>query len=77
MVTLISINQCLVELEAEIVALEKATPNRATWDRFFDTARALFIQAHDYHRKGNVQEARLTLNAAFRLLERAKGALKR
>jgi len=68
-------SQTLVELEAEIVELEEAFP--ATWDRLLDTLRKLLSQAQDYHRKGNLQEARLTLNSAFMLVERAKSELKK
>ena len=68
-------SQTLVELEAEIVELEEAFP--ATWDRLLDTLKKLLSQAQDYHRKGNVQEARLTLNSAFMLVERAKSELKK
>ena len=70
MVTMNSISQPLVELGAEIVELEEAIPDRATWDRFLDTLKKPFTEAQDYHREGNVQEARLTLNSAFRLVER-------
>ena len=68
-------SQTLVELEAEIVELEEAFP--ATWDRLLDTLKKLLSQAQDYHRKGNLQEARLTLNSAFMLVERAKRELKK
>jgi hypothetical protein len=75
MVTLTSIRHSLIELEAEILALEETDVDRATWGRFLDTLKTLFTQAQNYHRKGKVQEARLTLNSAFRLLERAKEKL--
>jgi len=77
MVTMNSNSQPLVELGAEIVELEEAIPDRATWDRFLDTLKKPFTEAQDYHREGNVQEARLTLNSAFRLVERAKRELTR
>ena len=68
-------SQPLVELEAKIVELEEAIPDRATWEHFLDTLKTLFGEAQDYHRKGDVQEARLTLNSALRLVERAKREL--
>jgi hypothetical protein len=68
-------SQTLVGLEAEIVELEEAFP--ATWDRLLDTLKKLLSQAQDYHRNRNVQEARLTLNCAFRLVEHAKRELKK
>ena len=77
MVTMNSNSQPLVELEAEIVELEEAIPDRATWDRFLDTLKKLFTEAQDYHREGHVQEARQTLNSAFRIVERAKRELKK
>ncbi|HEY1468926.1 MAG TPA: hypothetical protein VGF61_07765 [Candidatus Acidoferrum sp.] len=67
----------LVELEAEIVLLEEAIPDQATRDRLLDIPKKLFLEAQDFHRKGNVQEARLTLNSACRLVEHAKRALKK
>ena len=70
-------SQPLVELGAEIIELEEAIPDRATWDRFLDTLKKPFTEAQDYHREGNVQEARLTLNSAFMLVERAKSELKK
>lgn len=67
--------QPLAELQAEIVELEQAIRGRATWGRLLDTLKRLFSDAQDYQRKGNVQEARLTLNCAFRLVEQAKREL--
>ena len=77
METMNSNSQPLVELEAEIVELEEAIPARATWDRFLDTLKKLLTEAQEYHRNGNVEETRLTLNSACRLVERAKRELKK
>jgi hypothetical protein len=62
----------LMKLEAEIVELEEAIPDRATRYRLLEMPKRLFAEAQEYHRNGNVVEARLTLNSACRLLERAK-----
>jgi len=67
----------LVELEAEIVELEETIPDRTTRDRLLGMPKKLFTEAREYHRKGNVQETRLTLNSAYRLVERAKRELKK
>jgi hypothetical protein len=62
----------LVELEAEIVLLEREIPDRATRDLLLSIPKKLFTAAQDYHRKGSTQEARLTINCACKLLERVK-----
>jgi hypothetical protein len=66
----------LLELEAEIVELEEIV-DRETRDRLLTIPKRLFAEAEDYHRKGNAQEARLTINCACRLLERAKDEFKK
>jgi hypothetical protein len=77
MVTMNSSIQTQIELDAAIVELEEAIPYRAKWDRLLKTLRKLFTEARDYHRKGNVLEARLTLNSAFRLVGLAKRELRK
>jgi len=72
MVTMNSSIQPLIELEAAIVELEKAIPDRPKWRRLLDTLRKLLTEAQKYHRRGNGLEARLTLNSAFRLVEQVK-----
>jgi len=67
----------LMELEAEIVELEETIPDRATRDRLLDMPKKLFSEAQEYRRKGNAEEARLTLNSACRLVEPAKRELKK
>jgi hypothetical protein len=67
----------LAGLEAEIVELEEAIRDLPTWDRLLDTLRKLSTEAQDYHRNGNVQDARLTLNSAFRLVEQTRIELKK
>jgi hypothetical protein len=67
----------LVGLEAEIVELEETILDRATRDRLLDMVKKLLTEAQEYHRKGNVEETRLTLNSASRLVERAKRELKK
>ena len=67
----------LVGLEAEIVELEETILDRATRDRLLDMVKKLLAEALEYHRKGNVEETRLTLNSASRLVERAKRELKK
>jgi hypothetical protein len=67
----------LVELEAEIVELEEEILDRATRDRLLAIPKKLFTEAQDYHRKGNAREARLTINCACRLVERAKNEFKK
>jgi len=67
----------LVELGVRIVELEEEIPDRAKWNRLLDTLKKLFTEAQDHHRRGNMQEARLTLNSAFRLVERTKKELKK
>jgi hypothetical protein len=67
----------LVELEAEIVGLEGEIPDQATRDRLFAIPKKLFTEAQDYIRTGNAREARLTINCACKLLERAKNELKK
>ncbi len=67
----------LVELEAEIVELEGEIPDQATRDRLFAIPKKLFTEAQDYIRTGNAREARLTINCACKLLERAKNELKK
>jgi hypothetical protein len=66
----------LAELESEIVDLEGIL-DRATRDRVLAIPKRLFTEAEDYHRKGNAREARLTINCACRLLERAKNEFKK
>ena len=77
MATMSSNSRPLVELEAEIVELEGTILDRATRDRLLDKPKKLFSEAQEYHRKGNVEETRLTLNSACRLVERAKRELKK
>jgi hypothetical protein len=67
----------LVELEAEIVELEGTILDRATRDRLLDMPKKLFTEAQEYHRKGKVEETRLMLNSACRLVEQAKKELKK
>ena len=67
----------LAELESEIVELEGEILERATRDRVLAIPKRLFSEAEDYHRKGNAREARLTINCACRLVERAKNEFKK
>ena len=67
----------LVGLEAEIVEVEETILDRATRDRLLDMVKKPLTEAQEYHRKGNVEETRLTLNSASRLVERAKRELKK
>jgi hypothetical protein len=67
----------LVELEAEIVELEEEISDRATRDRLLAIPKKLFTEAQDYIRTGNAREARLTINCACKLLERAKNEFKK
>jgi len=67
----------LVELGVRIVELEEEISDRAKWNRLLDTLKKLFTEAQDHHRRGNMQETRLTLNSAFRLVERTKKELKK
>ncbi len=67
----------LVELEAEIVELEEEIPDRATRDGLLAIPKKLFTEAQDYIRTGNAREARLTINCACKLLERAKNEFKK
>jgi regulator of sirC expression with transglutaminase-like and TPR domain len=67
----------LAELWVRIVELEEEISDRARWNRLLDTLKKLFTEAQDHHRKGNMQEARLTLNSGFRLVERTKRELSR
>jgi hypothetical protein len=69
--------QPLMELEAEIVELEETILDLATRDRLLDMPKKLFSEAQEYRRKGKAEEARLTLNSACRLVERAKRELKK
>jgi hypothetical protein len=62
----------LIELEAKIVELEEAIPDKATRDRVLDLPKKLLSEAQDHHRKGSLEEARLTLNTARRLVEKIK-----
>ncbi len=66
-----------LELEADIVELEEKILDLETRNRLLAIPKRLFAEAQDYHRKGSAQEARLTINCACRLLERAKDALKK
>ena len=77
MVTMNSNIRPLIELEAAIVELEEAISHRPKWDRLLDTLRKLCAKAQDYRRKGNLLEARLTLNAAFRLAEQGKNEVRK
>lgn len=77
METMSSKSRPLVELEAEIVELEETILDRATRDRLLDMPRKLFAEAQEYHRKGNVEETRLTLNSACRLVGQVKKQLKK
>lgn len=72
-----SISESLVELEAEIVALEGQIFDRTTRDRLLEIPKRLFTEAQDYHRRGNALEERLTVNCACRLLERVKNESKK
>ena len=67
-----SISESLVELEAELVALEGEIFDRATRDRLLEIPKKLFTEAQDYHRRGDALEERLTINCASRLLKRVK-----
>jgi len=67
----------LVELEAEIVELEEEIPNRATRDHLLALPKRLLTEAQDYVRRGSAQEARLTINCAWALLERAKSEVRK
>jgi hypothetical protein len=67
----------LVELEAEIVELEGEIPDQATRDRLFAIPKKLFTEAKGHIRTGNAREARLTINCACKLLERAKNECKK
>jgi hypothetical protein len=67
----------LLELEAVIIELEEEILDRETRDRLLSIPKRLFAEAQDYNRKGNAQEARLTINCACQLLERAKGESKK
>jgi hypothetical protein len=67
----------LMKLEAEIVELEETILDLATRDRLLDMPKKLFSEAQEYRRKGNAEEARLTLNSACRLVEPAKRELKK
>jgi hypothetical protein len=67
----------LVVLEAEITELEEEIPDRATRDDLLAIPRKLFTEARDYIRTGNAREARLTINCACKLLERAKNEFKK
>jgi hypothetical protein len=67
----------LVELEAEIVELEGEIVDRTTRDRILAIPKKLFSEAQDYHRHGNEREARLTINCACQLLDRAKNEFKK
>jgi hypothetical protein len=72
----VSLNsRALTELQAEIVGLEETILDPATRDRLLDMPKKLFTEAQEYLRKGNVVEARLTLNSTCRLVERAKREL--
>ena len=77
METMSSNSRPLVQLEAEIVELEATIRDGATRDRLLAMPKKLFTEAQEYHRKGNVEETRLTLNSACRLVERAKRELKK
>jgi hypothetical protein len=69
---MVSISESLVELEAEIVALEREILDRTTRDRLLELPKKLFTEAQDYHRRGDVLEERLTIICASRLLDRLK-----
>jgi hypothetical protein len=72
-----SISESLVELEAEIVALEGEIFDPATRERLLEIPKRLFTEAQDYHRSGNALEERLTIACAYRLLERVKNESKK
>jgi hypothetical protein len=72
-----SISESLVDLEAEIAALEGEIFDRATRDRLLELPKKLFTEAQDHHRRGDVLEERLTINCASRLLERVKNEPKK
>ena len=67
----------LMELEAEIVELEGEIPDGAKRDRLFAIPKKLFTEAQDYIRTGDAREARLTINCACKLLERARKEFKK
>jgi hypothetical protein len=67
----------LMELEAEIVELEEEIPDRGKRDHLLAVPKRLLTEAHEYLRRGNAREARLTLNCACTLLERAKYEFKK
>jgi hypothetical protein len=73
----ISNSGSLVELEAEIVELEGEIRDRAMRDSLLAIPKKLFTEAQDYCRKGSTREARLTINCACTLLERAKDEIKK
>jgi hypothetical protein len=77
MMTMNSNIEPMVELWARIVELEEEISDQARWNRLLDTLKTLFTEAQDHHRKGNMQEARLTMNSAFRLVDRTKRQLKK
>jgi hypothetical protein len=72
-----SISESLVELEAEIVALEGEIFDRTTRDRLLEIPKKLFTEAQDYHRRGDALEERLTIICASRLLERIQNERKK
>jgi hypothetical protein len=74
-----AIQKCepLVELEAEIVDLEKEISDRATRDRLLAIPKRLVTEAQEYSRKGSAREARLAINCASTLLARAKNEFKK
>lgn len=69
--------ESLWELEAEIVELEEEIPDRATRDHLLAIPKRLLAEAQDYLRRGTAREARLTINCACALLERAKYQFKK
>jgi len=69
--------ESLWELEAEIVELEEEIPDRATRDHLLAIPKRLLAEAQDYLRRGTAREARLTINCASTLLERAKYQFKK
>lgn len=66
-----------MELQAEIVEMEEEIPDRARRDDLLAIPKRLLTEAQDYRRSGNEREARLTINCAYTLLERAKRQLRK
>ena len=69
--------ESLRELEAEIVELEEEIPDQAMRDDLLAIPKKLSTEARHYLGRGNAREARLTINCACALLERAKYEFKK